>query len=155
KEIDAAGPANGAAAVLIEDEPVEGLPAEPAVGGLPRPLGPQEGERARWEEPEVGRDGAGRRDRHPEAAERRASEPAEEDVGLVVLEHTRPLLGMGGQPGSQDGERHPLARQLALVDQEPADAAVRATVGRSMADADLSAVGQTQGAAALDLHEED
>src|SRR5262245_20393146 len=62
---------------------------------------------------------------------------------------------MSPEPLADGLHRHRLSRHLSLVDQEAADRAVRPAIGAGVADAALTAVGESQRPASLDLHEKD
>ena len=89
-------------------------------------------------------------------AERRvAGERAEEDVGAVLVHQLGGAVRMGAQPGADRLQRDLLLRQLAAVDEDPADRGVVVAVLRRVADAHDPAVGQADAARALDLEEEE
>src|SRR5262249_35467751 len=119
-----------AAGILIEDETVDRLPYDLTVRQLHRARGPDEAERAARKDARIGGNRAARRERSAEAPDRPAGAPAEEDEGLVEPEDSRLFLGMLVEPFPERPHRHGLGRDLAFLDEQPADAPIWIAVGR-------------------------
>ena len=156
EDVHAPGAANGAAGILTQDEPVDGLPADPTVtrgrtGRMVRtnasaPRGNTRGSVA------MDRPGVRVTPRLPNGA----PGITRKNTYDSLWRSTRGCsYGIRVEPLAQDAHGHRLAGDPALVDEQLRDAPIGAPVRRRVPEPQLAAAGKAERPAALDLHEED